>query len=168
MDESCGLKFQISYVYVRFFLKIPSCAHHVIFITEFALLIKTPPSYEVRGHSTTTWRRGQDEGWGVKKCLFSSTLRVSKLSTQGVKKWQNSVHVVVEWPLSVVLSCLRVLSVPVDLMSMFFYSKPATFFSPPWQRICLSPLIRSREKKFYTIVVVLIKDVYKNGRNTRF
>ena len=37
-------------------------------------------------------------GEGVKKCLFLPMLRVQKLSTQGggVKKWQNSVHVVVE------------------------------------------------------------------------
>ena len=31
----------------RFFLEIPPCAHHVIFITEFVLLIKIPPFYEV-------------------------------------------------------------------------------------------------------------------------
>ena len=37
---------------------------------------------------------------GLKKCLFLSTLRVNKLSTQGgggVKYWKNSVHVVVEY-----------------------------------------------------------------------
>ena len=53
------------------------------------------------GHSITiTWTRWGGEG--VKKCLFLSTLRVKKLSTQGrggVKQWQNSVHVVVECPL---------------------------------------------------------------------
>ena len=27
--------------------EIPPCAHHVIFITEFVLLTKTPPFYEV-------------------------------------------------------------------------------------------------------------------------
>ena len=42
-----------------------------------------------KGHSIITRTRW---GWGVKKCLF--------LSTQGgvVKKWQNSVHLVTEWP----------------------------------------------------------------------
>ena len=52
-----------------------------------------------RGHSISTWTR-----WGgeVKKCLFLSTLREKTVdaSTQEgwVKKWQNSVHVVVECP----------------------------------------------------------------------
>ena len=27
--------------------EIPPCAHHVIFVTEFVLLTKTPPFYEV-------------------------------------------------------------------------------------------------------------------------
>ena len=31
----------------RFFLEIPPCAHHVIFINEFVLLIKIHPFYEV-------------------------------------------------------------------------------------------------------------------------
>ena len=43
-------------------------------------------------------------GEGVKKCLFFSTLMIKKLSMQGggggVKKYQNSVHVVVECPLA--------------------------------------------------------------------
>ena len=49
MDEICGLKFHLSYVDMPqdFFLEIPPCAHHVIFITDFVLLIKTPPFYEV-------------------------------------------------------------------------------------------------------------------------
>ena len=55
-------------------------------------------SVKLRGHSITAWTRGGGEG--VKKCMFLSTLRVEKLSTQegrgGAKKWQNSVHVVVE------------------------------------------------------------------------
>ena len=48
MDEVCGLKFHLSYVDIQqdFFLEIPPCAHHVIFITEFVLLMKTPPFYE--------------------------------------------------------------------------------------------------------------------------
>ena len=51
MDEICGLEFHLSYVDCRYatriFLKIPPCAQHVIFITEFVLLIKTPPFYKV-------------------------------------------------------------------------------------------------------------------------
>ena len=49
MDEICGSKFHFSYddMTQDFFLEIPPCANHVIFITEFALLIKTPPYYEV-------------------------------------------------------------------------------------------------------------------------
>ena len=59
-----------------------------------------PGKQKVGGHLITTWTRWEKEG--VKKCMFLSTLRVEKLSTQegrgGVKKWQNSVHVVVECP----------------------------------------------------------------------
>ena len=49
MDEIWGLKFHLSYVDKPqdFFLEIPSCAHHDIFVTEFVLLIKTPLFYEV-------------------------------------------------------------------------------------------------------------------------
>ena len=50
MDEICGLKFHLSYLVDMpqdFFLEIPPCEHHDIFITEFVLLIKTPPFYEV-------------------------------------------------------------------------------------------------------------------------
>ena len=31
----------------KIIFEIPPCAHHVIFITEFVLLIKTLPFYEV-------------------------------------------------------------------------------------------------------------------------
>ena len=31
--------------------EIPPCAHHVIFITEFVLLIKTPPFYNVKSYN---------------------------------------------------------------------------------------------------------------------
>ena len=31
----------------RFFGEIPPCAHNVIFVTQFVLLIKTPPFYDV-------------------------------------------------------------------------------------------------------------------------
>ena len=34
-----------------FFLEIPPCAHHVIFITKVVLLIKIPPFYEIHGCS---------------------------------------------------------------------------------------------------------------------
>ena len=49
MDEICGLKFHLSHVNMPqdFFSEIPPCAHHVIFVTEFVLLIKIPPFYEV-------------------------------------------------------------------------------------------------------------------------
>ena len=42
MDEIFGFKFQLSYVDMPqdFFLEIPPCANHVIFIAEFVLLIK--------------------------------------------------------------------------------------------------------------------------------
>ena len=32
---------------LEFFFEIPPCDHHVIFITKFVLLTKTPPFYEV-------------------------------------------------------------------------------------------------------------------------
>ena len=49
MDEICGLKFHLSYVDMpqEFFLEIPPWAHHIIFIIEFVLLIKTSLFYEV-------------------------------------------------------------------------------------------------------------------------
>jgi hypothetical protein len=49
MDEIFGFKFQLSYVDMPqdFFLEIPPCAQHVIFITKFVLLIKSSPCYEV-------------------------------------------------------------------------------------------------------------------------
>jgi hypothetical protein len=37
----------IEYVTKKIYFEIPPCANHVIFITEFVLLIKTPPFYEV-------------------------------------------------------------------------------------------------------------------------
>jgi hypothetical protein len=67
MDEICGLKFQLSYVVMpqAFFLKIPPCAHDVIFITEFVLLIKIPPFYEVNSSN----RKWQAHG-GISKIFF--------------------------------------------------------------------------------------------------
>ena len=48
MDEICG--FHLSYVSryaTGIFLEISPCRQHVVFITEFVLLLKTPPFYEV-------------------------------------------------------------------------------------------------------------------------
>ena len=50
MDEIFGLKYHLSCAHMPFFiffLKIPPCADHVIFITEFATLSTNPPLYEV-------------------------------------------------------------------------------------------------------------------------
>jgi hypothetical protein len=51
MDKICGLKLKVPIIIcrdaIRFFSEIAPCAHHVIFITEFVLLIKIPPLYEV-------------------------------------------------------------------------------------------------------------------------
>ena len=63
MDEICGLKFHLSYVDI--ILEIPPCAHLVIFITEFALLIKIPPFYEVNSFN----RKWQAHG-GISKIFF--------------------------------------------------------------------------------------------------
>ena len=55
------------------------------------------------GHSITTWTRWGEEG--VKKCLFFPCSGYKNCPRRGrVKKWQNSVHVVVEWPLTSLLS----------------------------------------------------------------
>ena len=51
MDEICGLKFHfLCYVYIQHknFIDIPPCTKNVIFITEFAILGKILPFYEVR------------------------------------------------------------------------------------------------------------------------
>ena len=67
MDEICDLKFQLSYVDMpqEFFWEISPCAHHVIFITEFVLLIKIPPFYEVNLFN----RKRQVHG-GISKIFF--------------------------------------------------------------------------------------------------
>jgi hypothetical protein len=57
MDEICGLKFQYSYA-KRFILEIPPCPHHFIFITEFLLLIKTPPFYEANSFNRKWFAHG--------------------------------------------------------------------------------------------------------------
>jgi hypothetical protein len=61
MDKIRGLKFHISYVDMPqdFFLEIPPCAHHVIFITEFVLLIKTPPFYKVNSFNRKWLAHGE-------------------------------------------------------------------------------------------------------------
>ena len=57
MDEICGFKFHLSCVDCRYdtiiILEIPPCAFHVIFITEFVLLIKIPPFFEVNSFVCT-------------------------------------------------------------------------------------------------------------------
>ena len=66
MNEICGLKFHLSYVDMpQDFLEIPPCAHHVIFITEFVLLMKIPPFYEVNLSN----RKWQAHG-GISKIFF--------------------------------------------------------------------------------------------------
>ena len=52
----------------------------------------------VRGHSITTWTRW---GEGKKMSVFVHAQGIKTVHTgEGGKKWQNSVHVVVEWPLT--------------------------------------------------------------------
>jgi hypothetical protein len=46
-------------------LDIPPCANHVIFITEFVFLIKTPPFYEVNSFNRKYLARG-----GISKIYF--------------------------------------------------------------------------------------------------
>ena len=46
MDEICGLFVICTYITI-FFIEIHPCAKEVNFITEFVLLIKNPPFYEV-------------------------------------------------------------------------------------------------------------------------
>ena len=67
MDEICGLKFHLSHVDMpqEFFLEILPCAHHVIFVTEFVLLIKTPPFYEVNSFNRKWLAHG-----GISKIFF--------------------------------------------------------------------------------------------------
>ena len=54
----------------------------------------------IRGHSITTWARWG--GKGSKNVCFCprSWYKNCPRRGEGVRKWQNSVHVVVEWPLS--------------------------------------------------------------------
>ena len=49
MDDFFGLKFHLWYVHAprNFFFEIPSCGKHVIFVSEFDILIKNCPIYEV-------------------------------------------------------------------------------------------------------------------------
>jgi hypothetical protein len=70
MDEICGLKFRLSCRRcLKFFLfEIPPCAHHVIFITEFVLLIKTPSFYEVNSFDRKWLAHG-----GISKIFFQTT-----------------------------------------------------------------------------------------------
>ena len=47
------------------FLEIPPCAHHVIFTTEFVLLIKIPPFYE-----ENSFNRKWEAHGGILKYFF--------------------------------------------------------------------------------------------------
>jgi hypothetical protein len=47
LPTALKISFIICRYATRIVLEIPPCAHHVIFITEFVFLIKTPPFYEV-------------------------------------------------------------------------------------------------------------------------
>ena len=49
MGEIFGLKFHFSCVHTpqMFFIEIPSCGNKVIFVTEFVILCKNPPFYDV-------------------------------------------------------------------------------------------------------------------------
>jgi hypothetical protein len=53
------VSFNICIYAKRIFLEIPPWAHHVIFFTEFVLLIKTPPFYEVNSFNRKWLAHGQ-------------------------------------------------------------------------------------------------------------
>ena len=51
MGEICGLKFHFLYVHTyitKKIIEIPPCGKKVIFVTEFVILCKSPPFYEVK------------------------------------------------------------------------------------------------------------------------
>ena len=60
---------KVSFIACRYatrnFLEIPPCTHHEIFIAEFALLIKTPPFYEVN-----SFNRKQLAHGGISEIFF--------------------------------------------------------------------------------------------------
>jgi hypothetical protein len=73
MDEICGLKFHLLYgINVDMPPEIPQCAHHVIFITEFVLLIKTPHFYEVNSFN-------RKSHGGISRPLFTVIFRPEML-----------------------------------------------------------------------------------------
>jgi hypothetical protein len=49
----------------RFVFEIPPCAHPVIFVTEFVILIKTPPLFEVNSFNRKWLVHG-----GISKIFF--------------------------------------------------------------------------------------------------
>ena len=69
MEYGRNLWLKVSFIVcryaTRFFLEIPPCAHDVIFITEFVLLIKIPPFDEVNSFN----RKWQAHG-GISKYFF--------------------------------------------------------------------------------------------------
>jgi hypothetical protein len=54
--------------------EIPPCAHHVIFITEFVLLIKIPPFYEVNSFNRKCQAHGR-----ISKIFFLDHVSLSFL-----------------------------------------------------------------------------------------
>ena len=67
MDEICGVKFRLSYVDMpqEFLWKFFNSHTIVIFITEFVLLIKTPPFYEANSFNRKWLVHG-----GISKIFF--------------------------------------------------------------------------------------------------
>ena len=59
-----GLKVMVKWSRKNIF-EIPPCAHYVIFITEFVLLTKTPPFFEVNWLNRKWWAHG-----GISKIFF--------------------------------------------------------------------------------------------------
>ena len=90
--------------------------------------------------------------------MFLSTLRVLKLSTQrGVKKWQNSVHVVVECPLSTrKQNCIIILILLHDLMK-FLYIMLINF-----RKAIIRNFINKREILVSAISCVILKHAQLN------
>ena len=74
----------------NFFLEIPPFAHHVIFITEFVLLIKTPHFYEAFEAFDRKWL----EHGGISKIFFLDHI-LSKTSTTSTMSFLCSTKVAV-------------------------------------------------------------------------
>ena len=90
----------------------------------------------IRGHSISTWTKWECGGRGSKNVCFCwrSGYKNCPCSEGGGRKWQNSVHVVVEWPLiyecnvwntdfAVFLSFIRTVLMPASSSSTVFVSR---------------------------------------------